>query len=149
MKYYKIKIYCYSKISFLRKEVPMEYNEKLFKESANKKARLIWIFLLIVCTLIHLTQLNEAMTLGAFIGLVLIGWIPYIVSRIFIKIKGEDWRYYRDCLALGYGMFYTYAVCVSPLTYSFVFIFPIVTMIILYNDYTTCLIYVNKSLKVF
>lgn len=113
----------------------MEYNEKLFKESANKKARLIWIFLLIVCTLIHLTQLNEAMTLGAFIGLLLIGWIPYIVSRIFIKIKGEDWRYYRDCLAIGYGMFYTYAVCVSPLTYSFVFIFPIVTMIILYNDY--------------
>lgn len=113
----------------------MEYNEKNFKESANKRARLVWMILLIVSTLIHITQLNKTMAGGTFIGLVLIGWIPYIASRIFIKIKGEDWEYYKDFLVIGYGIFYTYVICVSPFTYAFILIFPLITMTILFNDY--------------
>lgn len=113
----------------------MEYNEKHFKESANKRARLIWLILITICTIIHITQLNKTMNASLFAALIIIGWTPYIVSRILIKIKGEDWKYYKDFMVISYGIFYTFVICVSPITYSIILIFPMITMTILFNDY--------------
>lgn len=134
-KSFKLIVYIVILYHLARKEANMEYNDKLFKESANKKARLVWIILLVFCTCMHLTQLNKTISSGTYILFLLIGWIPYVFSRIMIRIKGEDWYYYKDCLVIGYGIFYTFVICVSPLTYSFVFIFPLITMTILFNDY--------------
>lgn len=113
----------------------MEYNEKIFKESANKKGRLVWVTLLVLCTIIHITQINNGISPALYAGMLLIGWIPYIITRILLKIKGDDWKYYKDFLAIGYGSFYTYTICISPLDISFVFIFPLITMLVLFNDY--------------
>lgn len=114
----------------------MEYNEKEFKKSANQRVRLIWVTLLILTTVIHLVQINSTISPALCIGMILIGWIPYFFCRVILKIKGEDWEYYKDFLVIGYGIFYTYVICVSPLSYAFIIIFPLITMTILFNDYT-------------
>ena len=113
----------------------MEYNEKHFKASANKKARVVWIILLVLVTLAHAPQIGEEFTAGNFITMVLLGWIPYLFGRIMCKLKGEDWVEYKKVVAIGYGIFYAYAICVSPFDLAFIYIFPLITMMVLFNDY--------------
>lgn len=113
----------------------MEYNENIFKESANKRAKIIWIVLLVLGTLIHVTQINQSITKWQFLILVLTGWIPYISARILAKKYGTTWKYYKHCIAFGYGIFYAVLICLSPFEFSFAFIFPMITMLILFNDH--------------
>ena len=57
----------------------MEYNEKYFKASANKKARMVWIILLVLITLGHAPQIGKGISAGNFIIM-----IPSWMASLFI-----------------------------------------------------------------
>ena len=113
----------------------MEYNEKYFKASANKKARMVWIILLVLITLGHAPQIGKGISAGNFIIMILLGWLPYLFGRIMCKLNGDDWIKYKEVVAIGYGVFYAYTICVSPFDLAFIYIFPLITMMVLFNDY--------------
>ena len=113
----------------------MEYNEKYFKASANKKARMVWIILLVLITLGHAPQIGKGISAGNFIIMILLGWLPYLFGRIICKLNGDDWLKYKEVVAIGYGVFYAYTICVSPFDLAFIYIFPLITMMVLFNDY--------------
>ena len=69
----------------------MEYNEKYFKASANKKARMVWIILLVLITLGHAPQIGKGISVGNFIIMIALGWLPYLFGRIMCKLNGDDY----------------------------------------------------------
>ena len=86
----------------------MEYNEKYFKASANKKARIVWIILLVLITLGHAPQIGKGISAGNFIIMILLGWLPYLFGRIMCKLNGDDWTKYKEVVAIGYGFLCLY-----------------------------------------
>ena len=112
----------------------MEYDERKFKASANKKARIVWIVLLVLITLAHVSQIGKGISLSTCGIIVFLGWLPYLIGRVMLKIKGEDWEKYKIVIAVGYGVFYLYTICVSPFQLAFIYIFPLITMMVLFND---------------
>lgn len=68
----------------------MEYDERKFKASANKKARIVWIVLLVLITLAHVSQIGKGISLSTCGIIVFLGWLPYLIGRVMLKIKGED-----------------------------------------------------------
>ena len=112
----------------------MEYDERKFKASANKKARIVWITLLVLITLAHVAQIGKGIPLSTCGIMVFLGWLPYLIGRVMLKIKGEDWEKYKIVIAVGYGVFYLYTICVSPFQLAFIYIFPLITMMVLFND---------------
>lgn len=113
----------------------MEYDEKLFKASANKKAQLIWTILLIFITLSYINQVNKNISMGIFVLCLIVGWLPYLLGLVLLQLKGRDYPYYKDVIAIGYGITYTFVICTSSSTLSFIYIYPLITMMMLYKDY--------------
>ena len=113
----------------------MEYNEEVFKKSANRKAMLVW---LIVNVLLSALCVGESIqgrhTLGYITAYFLVCWIPYLIGLAVLKIRGMEISLYKDILAVGYGIFYTFVICTSESAITFAYIFPITSMVILYKD---------------
>ncbi len=117
------------------RETYMEYNEEVFKKSANRKAMLVW---LVVNVLLSALCAGESMrgqhTSGYITVYFLVCWIPYFIGLAVLKIKGMEIAFYKDILAVGYGIFYTFVICTSESAITFAYIFPITSMVILYKD---------------
>ena len=113
----------------------MEYNEKYFKANANKKARLIWTIMLVLMTLSHASSIGKEIDGGYFCIFALLGWLPYVFGFVMLKLRGMDWEHYKDVIVFGYGTFYTFIICTSKSAISFVYIFPLITMMILFKDH--------------
>lgn len=113
----------------------MEYNEKFYKAGANRKAGLIWIIMLAFITLSFAMEISKSISAGYFAVFCILGWGPVILGAILLKIKGKDWKFYKDLIAIGYGIFYTFIICTTDEVLSLVYIFPVITMMILFKDY--------------
>lgn len=113
----------------------MEYNEELFKKSANWKAGAVWLVLSVSLTAIYGYETVKGLRSGGYFAIFLLFcWIPYLCGLLLIKIQGLATSYYKDVIAVGYGFFYAYIVftTVSPL--CFMYILPLACMLILYKN---------------
>lgn len=113
----------------------MEYDEKFFKASANKRARIIWAILLGIMTFSFASEISKQITVGYFIIFLILGWVPFIAGIVVMKIKGKHYAYYKDICAIGYGVMYTFIMCTSKDDMAFVYIFPLITMMIIFKDH--------------
>ena len=86
-------------------------------------------------TLSLASGIPEQISLVQFIIFAILGWGPFIGGVIVMKIKGADFPYYKEICAIGYGVMYTFILCVSKDDLAFVYIFPIITMMIIFKDY--------------
>lgn len=113
----------------------MEYNEEVFKESANKKARTIWFILVLILTGSYASQVQHGTYDGKYYpGFLLLCWIPFLVGLIFLKVKGKGISYYKDIIAVGYGFFYTYVLCTTESPLALIYIFPMASMLVLFKE---------------
>ena len=113
----------------------MEYNEEIFKEAANRKARIIWMTFCIILTLNYSQQAQNGFYNSSYLPVFLaFCWIPFIIGLIVLKIGGKGTPVYKHVLAVGYGLFYTFIIFTTESMIGFTYILPLTSMMILYKN---------------
>ena len=113
----------------------MEYNEKEFAKSANKKAMLMWMSMMIVLSAAYAIEIVKGLkTVQFFIIMELIAWVPFVIGLVVLKVKGWHTKLYQDIVGFGYGAFYLYIMLTAPGTLAFTYILPLTSMLIIYKN---------------
>jgi len=75
----------------------MEYNEKYFAKSANKKAMGMWLAMGIILSAAYSIEIIKGLkTVQYFVLMELVCWVPFIAGLIYLKVKGWHGKYYQD-----------------------------------------------------
>lgn len=113
----------------------MNYDEILFKEKANRKARNIWlIFAILLSANYGADTANGLYPVQNYLIFLLLCWIPYITGQVILKTKGMGTDLYKYIIAIGYGIFYTFVVCTTASPIAFTYIFPVTSLLVLYKN---------------
>lgn len=113
----------------------MEYDELKFKESANKKAMIMWLVINIVLTAAYLLEMKKgARTVSYTIVFCFFCWVPFALGGLALKIRGMATGLYREIIAIGYMVFFAFVVLTTVTNLTFTYIFPIVSLLILYKS---------------
>lgn len=113
----------------------MDYDAKYFAKSANKKAMVMWMVMMIVLSAAYVLEVVKGLqTVQFFIIMELIAWIPFIIGLVVLKVKGWHNDMYKNIVGIGYGLFYLYILLTSPGTLAFTYVLPMVCMLIIYKD---------------
>lgn len=113
----------------------MGYDEKFFKKSANKKAMYMWMITAIILSLAYTIELIKGdRTPQYYIAFMILCWAPFFLGVVFLLVKGIDTNWYKETVAIGYGVFYAFTVLTSDTNLTFAYIFPVVCMLMLYKD---------------
>ena len=108
----------------------MDYDEKYFKISANKKALRMWVIIGLALTGAYIAEcVKGARTVPYTVLFCFICWVPFVFTYIFIKIKGWDYDNCKHMVAVGYFILFT-----SYYHIAFAYSFPVVSMLVLYKD---------------
>lgn len=109
--------------------------EKQFAEGANKRAMRMWLIISFVLTAAYLIELTKgARTVSYFVIFMCFCWVPFLVGLIFLKIAGMHTKYYKYIIVIGYGVFYSFILLTSVTPLSFVYIFPVSCIFLLFKD---------------
>ena len=113
----------------------MEYNEELFKKSANKKASIVWA---VICVLIPGVYAGEIakgrMSHETFLMMLVFCWVPYLLAFLQLRIKGAANNQYKIFVAVGYGIFYAFVIITINSTVAFSLMLPMAGMLILFKN---------------
>jgi len=113
----------------------MEHNEELFAYRANKRAMMMWLFMMIVLSAAYVIEIVKKLkTIEYFLIMEIFCWVPFIVGLIVLKVNGGHSKWYRDICAGGYWLFYAYIMFTSPGTLAFAYVLPLLCMLIIYKD---------------
>lgn len=113
----------------------MEYNEEVFKISANRKAMIVWLVLSILLSFSCIGESVQGQhTVQYIIIYFILCWVPYAIGIAVLKVKGMGTHIYKYIVAYSYGAFYTYVICTSQSAITFAYIFPLTSMVILFKD---------------
>ncbi len=113
----------------------MEYNEKAFAASANKKAMTMWTVVMAVFSVLYALEVVKGLQTVTFYAFLLVcAWVPYVAGFVVLKVKGWHSKLYQLFVGYGYGLFYMYIMLTSPGTLAFTYILPIICMMIIYKN---------------
>ncbi len=111
------------------------YDEKYFNAKANRRAGTTWLMLMIIVTIYYGVKMTQGeMGKAWFILLSVIGWAEYIAGGVLLKLKGMDSPGYKWALGIGYSTFFAFIAWTSLDEVSYIFILPMVSILILYKD---------------
>lgn len=92
-----------------RRRKIMNYDESIFKEKANRRARRIWIiFAALLSANYGADVANHLRGTTYYIIFLALCWLPVITGEILLRVKGFDTDQYKFNLVIGYGIFYTF-----------------------------------------
>ena len=112
-----------------------EYDESFFRAKANKRARLTWLILLAIITVYYGVKIPSGdVELSRFLAFTITGWLLYISGAVYLIIRGNDSNKYKWFLGVGYLLFYAVITWTSLSQITFVFVMPLISMMILYKD---------------
>ena len=113
----------------------MTYDENVFKEKANRKARKIWIVFAILLSANYGSDASGGLypTTSYLIFLALC-WLPLIFGEVLLRVKGRATELYRYDLVIGYGIFYTFVICTTESPIAFTYILPVTSLLVLYKN---------------
>ena len=113
----------------------MTYDENVFKEKANRKARKIWIVFAILLSANYGSDASGGLypTTSYLIFLALC-WLPLILGEVLLRVKGWATELYRYDLVNGYGIFYTFVICTTESPIAFTYILPVTSLLVLYKN---------------
>lgn len=113
----------------------MEYNEKYFAKSANKKAMGMWLAMAVVLSIAYIFEIKKGLkSIEFYIIMELICWVPFLLGILVLKIKGWHTKLYQDIVGFGFGLLYLYIMLTAPGTLAFTYILPLVSMLIIYKN---------------
>lgn len=111
------------------------YDEAHFRARANRRAGTTWLTLVIIVSIYYGVKMAQGEVgqswFAMFTG---IGWGIYLVAGILLKIKGMDYRKYKWILGLGYLLFFAVVAWTTTDEISYVFILPLISILVLYKD---------------
>ena len=112
-----------------------QYDEKYFRAKANRRAGTTWLTLMIIVTVFYAAKMMDgAVKTNWFILFSVVGWGEYIFGGLMLKIKGMDHENYKWILGLGYLTFYGFISWTSMDEISYVFVLPLISILILYKN---------------
>lgn len=113
----------------------MIYNEKEFSKMANKKALGMWITMSIVLSAGYAIEIVKSLISTEYF-LIMFGfcWIPVAIGIITLKVKGWHNRWFKEICAAGYWLFYAFVMLSSPGTLAFIYVLPLLCMLVVYKD---------------
>ena len=113
----------------------MTYDENVFKEKANRKARKIWIVFAVLLSANYGSNASGGLypTTSYLIFLALC-WLPLIFGEVLLRVKGWATELYRYDLVIGYGIFYTFVICTTASPIAFTYILPVTSLLVLYKN---------------
>ena len=113
----------------------MTYDENVFKEKANRKARKIWIVFAVLLSANYGSDASGGLypTTSYLIFLALC-WLPLILGEVLLRVKGWATELYRYDLVIGYGIFYTFVICTTASPIAFTYILPVTSLLVLYKN---------------
>lgn len=113
----------------------MNYDENIFKEKANRKARKIWlIFALLLSANYGSDVANGLQKADYYIIFLILCWLPIILGEILLRVKGFTTDTYKYDLVIGYGIFYTFVVSTTASPIAFTYILPVTSLLVLYKN---------------
>lgn len=113
----------------------MTYDENVFKEKANRKARKIWIVFAVLLSANYGSDASGGLypTTSYLIFLALC-WLPLIFGEVLLRVKGWATELYRYDLVIGYGIFYTFVISTTASPIAFTYILPVTSLLVLYKN---------------
>ena len=113
----------------------LTYDENVFKEKANRKARKIWIVFAVLLSANYGSDASGGLypTTSYLIFLALC-WLPLIFGEVLLRVKGWATELYRYDLVIGYGIFYTFVICTTASPIAFTYILPVTSLLVLYKN---------------
>lgn len=112
-----------------------EYDESFFRAKANKRAGITWLALIFIATIYYgIKTKNGEIARGYFIAFTVVGWVTYITGYIVSMIKGKAAKEYKWVLGICYLLFYAVIAWTALDKISYIFIFPLLSILILYKD---------------
>lgn len=112
-----------------------EYDESFFITKANKRGGVTWFILMIIVSVYYGIKVGTGkLDIGYFFMFFTVGWLSLIISKVLLKVKGEDNKNYKWMLGIGYLLFYSVIAWTSLDQVSYVFILPLLSILILYKD---------------
>lgn len=130
----------YDKIMFFHKRIMskgkvMGYDEKFFKKSANKKAMYMWLFTAIILTVAYTIEVIKGdRTPQYYTVFMILCWVPFLIGAAILRIRGTATSWYKETIAVGFGIFYAFTVLTTNTNLTFSYIIPVVCMLMLYKD---------------
>lgn len=113
----------------------MTYDENVFKEKANRRARKIWIIFAVLLSANYGTDTaNGLYPATSFIIFMILCWLPLIFGEVLLRVKGWATELYRYDLVIGYGIFYTFVICTTASPIAFTYILPVTSLLVLYKN---------------
>lgn len=113
----------------------MDYDPKVFKEKANRKARKVWLIFAILLSANYGSDVSSGLsTPQYYFTFLALCWIPFIIGQILLKIKGMATDLYKWEFAIGYSIFYTFLICTTASPIAFTYILPLTSLMIIYKD---------------
>lgn len=112
-----------------------EYDESFFRAKANKRAGITWLALIFIATIYYgIKTKNGEIARGYFIAFTVVGWVTYITGYIVSMIKGKAAKEYKWVLGICYLLFYAVIAWTALDRISYIFILPLLSILILYKD---------------
>lgn len=113
----------------------MNYDASVFKEKANRKARIIWLIFSILLSANYGTDTSNGLyPTQSYIIFLILCWFPFIFGEILLRVKGWTTDIYRLVLVIGYGIFYTFLLCTTASPIAFTYILPVISLLVLYKN---------------
>lgn len=113
----------------------MNYDESVFKEKANRRARKIWLIFAILLSANYGSDVaNGIHAVPYYLTFLVLCWFPILIGEITLRVKGYATELYRYILAIGYGIFYTYVICTTSSPIAFTYILPVTSLLVLYKN---------------
>lgn len=112
-----------------------EDDESFFRAKANKRAGITWLALIFIATIYYgIKTKNGEIARGYFIAFTVVGWVTYITGYIVSMIKGKAAKEYKWVLGICYLLFYAVIAWTALDKISYIFILPLLSILILYKD---------------
>lgn len=113
----------------------MTYDENIFKEKANRKARKIWIVFAVLLSANYGSDVSSGLyPVSSYLIFLALCWLPLILGEVLLRIKGWETELYRYDLVIGYGIFYTFVICTTASPIAFTYILPVTSLLVLYKN---------------
>lgn len=113
----------------------MTYDENVFKEKANRKARKIWIVFAVLLSANYGSDASGGLyPITSYLIFLALCWLPLIFGEVLLRVKGWATELYRYDLVIGYGIFYTFVICTTASPIAFTYILPVTSLLVLYKN---------------
>ncbi|MBO5372324.1 MAG: methyl-accepting chemotaxis protein [Lachnospiraceae bacterium] len=111
------------------------YDETHFRAKANQRAGTTWVVLMILITCYYGVKWGMGeVTRSWYTILAALGWGTYLAGGLMLKIKGMDNKMYKSTLGFGYLLFFAFILWTDMGMESYVFILPLIAILVLYKD---------------